>query len=136
MTAESPGDATRVDGALALCAEFSSPYPHASNDLCRFLSPNQNPQVFKLAEVSPFFFFLRPNRSASPVTRTGKLISSHTPSLSNTCCAKSRSSMERGRGGVRGDGEILFGVTRFFCFVFFSPTMPFVFFLTMMRLFD
>lgn len=42
LTAESPGDATHVDAVLTLCAEFSSPYPHASNDPRRFLSPNQN----------------------------------------------------------------------------------------------
>lgn len=43
-TAESPGDATHVDAALTLCAEFSSPHPHASNDPPRVLSPNQNLQ--------------------------------------------------------------------------------------------
>lgn len=57
-TAESPGDATHVDAALTLCAEFSSPQPHASNDPPRVSSPNQNLQFLSWLDVS--LFFLRP----------------------------------------------------------------------------
>lgn len=129
-TAESPGDATHVDAALTLCAEFSSPHPHASNDPPRVLSPNPNLQFLSWRMWAFFAPLIEVHRwwhaqgNAFP----------HTPHHCQTPAVPVLLifGAEGGRGGgcPRRWRDSLWSRSCFF------PTMAFVCFLRTLRLFD